>query len=232
MIYVCSSLSCKVLLRGGPFNLEFLAISVFVESSTIHFCKKFCIFLFYRPPSSSVSIFDNLCTTLQIINPAYVSNFLLIGDFNVDFCNPNHFMYSHLIDLLCSFSLTQVVPSFTHESPRGSRTLIDLALLADVLNLLRCLTVPSLSLSDHLGVSIVLKCNSSRRSTPTTFRRVWMYHNADFSQAPDIIRQTAWDSLLSDDLDHSTELWTKKFLDIMKECIPHRDLSLKRCNLP
>ena len=132
MIYVCSSLSCKVLLRGGPFNLEFLAISVFVESSTIHFCKKFCICLSYCPPSSSVSIFDNLCTTLQIINPAYFSNFLLIGDFNVDFCNPNHFMYSHLIDLLCSFSLTQVVPSFTHESPRGSRTLIDLALLADV----------------------------------------------------------------------------------------------------
>ena len=81
-------------------------------------------------------------------------------------------------------------------------------------------------------MSIVLKCNSSRRSTPTTFRRVWMYHNADFSQASDIIRQTDWDSLLSDDLDHSTELWTKKFLDIMKECIPHRDLSLKRCNLP
>ena len=40
MIYVCSSLSCKVLLRGSPFNLEFLAITVFVESSTIHFCKK------------------------------------------------------------------------------------------------------------------------------------------------------------------------------------------------
>ena len=58
------------------------------------------------------------------------------------FENPNHFMYSRLIDLLCSFLLTQVVPSFTHESPRGSRTLIDLALLADVLNLLSCLTVP------------------------------------------------------------------------------------------
>ena len=38
-------------------------------------------------------------------------------------------MYSHLIDLLYSFSLPQVVPSFTHESPRGSRTLIDLTCL-------------------------------------------------------------------------------------------------------
>ena len=104
-------------------------------------------------------------------------------------------------------------------------------MLADVSNLLSCLTVPSLSLPDHLIVSTVLKCNSSRRSTQTTFRHVWMYHNADFSQTSDIIRQTDWGSLCSDDLDHSTELWTNKFL-IMKECILHRDLSLKRCNLP
>ena len=108
----------------------------------------------------------------------------------IERCNPTHFMYSHLIDSLCSFSLTQVVPSFTHESPWGSRTLIDLALLADVSNLLSCLTVPPLSSSDHLGVSIVLKCSSSRRSVSTTLRCVWMYHNADFSQVPDIIRQT------------------------------------------
>ena len=104
-------------------------------------------------------------------------------------------------------------------------------MLADVSNLLSCLTVPPLSLPDHLIVSIVLKCNSSRRSTQTTFRHVWMYHNAAVSQASDITRQTDWGSLCSDDLDHSTELWTKKFL-IMKECILHRDLSLKRCNLP
>ena len=50
----------KVLLQGGPHNLEFLALSV--TSTSI--ANKFCICLFYRPLSSHVSIFDNLCTTL------------------------------------------------------------------------------------------------------------------------------------------------------------------------
>ena len=40
------------------------------------------------------------------------------------------------------------------------------------------------------------------------------------------------DSQLSDDFDCSTELWTMKFLDRMKECIYHRNLSLKTKNLP
>ena len=37
-----------------------------------------------------------------------------------------------------------------------------------------------------------------------------------------------WDSLLSDDVDLSTELWTRKFLEILEECIPHRDLKRRR----
>ena len=48
---------------------------------------------FYRPPSSPVSIFDNLCTTLQLVNPAQFSRFLLIGDFNVNFYNKEHYFF-------------------------------------------------------------------------------------------------------------------------------------------
>ncbi len=37
-----------------------------------------------------------------------------------------------------------------------------------------------------------------------------------------------WDSLLSDDVDLSTELWKRKFLEIMEECVPQRDLKRRR----
>ena len=90
-LFVHSSLSCHVLLTGGPFELEFISLSVLSQSS---FCK-FCICLFYRPPSSPVYIFDNLCTTLQILNPVVFRNFLLLGDFNVDICNQTSYLYSH-----------------------------------------------------------------------------------------------------------------------------------------
>ena len=85
---VVASLLCSVLLQGGPHGLEFLSLSIVLQP----LFTKFCLCLFYRPPSSSVSIFDNLCTTLQIVNPAIFSTFVFLGDFNVNFCNPEHFL--------------------------------------------------------------------------------------------------------------------------------------------
>ena len=64
LIYVHNMFSYKLLIEGGPFNLEFLSISV-----TSPFLNSvLCICLFYRPPSSSVCIFDHLLYTLQLLN--------------------------------------------------------------------------------------------------------------------------------------------------------------------
>ena len=176
--------------------------------------------LFYRPPSSSVSIFNNLCTTLQMVNPAQFSTFLLLGDFNVNFYKPQHHLFSHVNDILYSFSLVQVVPSFTHVSPNGSTSLIDLALLSDTSCLQSCTTLLPLSSSDHLGLSLSIKWKNSTNPTYSKSRHIWIYKDADFSKACDLIQATNWDSTLSDDVDLSTELWTRKFLEIMEECIP------------
>ena len=47
---------------------------------------KLCIGVFYRPPSSSAVIFDLLCDSLsQHVYQSYFSNFVIVGDFNVDF---------------------------------------------------------------------------------------------------------------------------------------------------
>ena len=101
LMYIHDLLSYKVLVEGGPFNLEFLATSVTAQ----FFTASFCICLFYRPPSSPVHIFDDLCNTLCQIIPFSFSTFLLIGDFNVNFFNTSHFLYSHILDILYTFSL-------------------------------------------------------------------------------------------------------------------------------
>ena len=139
-----------MLLQGGPNKLKLLSVSI-VHTS---FVNRLCVCPFYRPPSSPVSIFDDLCTTLHIVNPAQFSNFLLIGDFNVNFCNQEHYLFSYVSDILYSFSLCQVVPSYTHISPNGTKSLIDLALLWNTEHLQHCTTIPPLSTSDHLGISL------------------------------------------------------------------------------
>ena len=147
-IYVHSFLSCNVILQGGPFGLELLSLSI---SSHLTSCK-FCSCLFYHPLSSPVSIFDNLCTTLQIVNPARFHSFVLLGDFNVNFVNKDHHLFTHVSDILYTFSLTQVVPSYTYISPTGSPSLIEYALLSDTQLLVDCATKLFLH-SQHLTTS-------------------------------------------------------------------------------
>ena len=56
LIYVHTALTTEIIYQG-PLNLEFLAISV--QSSV----NKFCISLFYRPPSSPRQVMDDLYTS-------------------------------------------------------------------------------------------------------------------------------------------------------------------------
>ncbi len=56
------------------------------------------------------------------------------------------------------------------------------------------------------------------------FTRIQIFH--------ELIQATNWNSLLCDDVDLSTEQWTKKFLEIMEECVPQLDLKKRRNLLP
>ena len=63
------------------------------------------------------------------IDSSYFSNFVLLGDFNIDFCNPNLPLYSKLTIVLCNY-LTQVVQGATHSSTGGKESLLDIALVS------------------------------------------------------------------------------------------------------
>ena len=169
-----------------------------------------------------MSIFEDLCSTLHILGPVKYSRFLLLGDFNVDFCNEDCYLFSYITDILFLFSLTQVVPSYTHVSPNGNTSLIDLALLSDTNDLNHCCTIPPLSNSD-LGITISLKWIANTKHYSKS-RCVWLYGNADFNKACHIINATDWNSIITDEINKSTEQWTEKFLSIMEECIPRANI--------
>ena len=133
IMYVHSLLCPKILLAGHK-NLELLIISISPQNSS---CKV-CVSLFYRPPSSNLEFFDNLCLVLQSLNPSVYNSFVLLGDFNVNYFCTHSLLYKRLSDCLSPFSLCQVVSSATHRSSRGTTSLIDLAFVPNLSQVSSC----------------------------------------------------------------------------------------------
>ena len=175
LVYVHSSITYNAVLLCGHANLELIVVSLLRNNF------KLCLSVFYRPPSSPSSIFDTLCNTLLSIDHAYFSNFVILGDFNVNF-EPSHHLYSHLSDFMTSFSLTQVVDSPTHFSPSGEPSRIDLVFVSNLNCLSTCSVIPQLANSDHLGLLVNLKHHSTS-CIPPYCRCVWRYHQSDFERA-------------------------------------------------
>ena len=97
---------------------------------------------------------DSLHTCLYDANVYSFSNFVLLGDFNVNINNPSHPLFSNLCSMLDSFSFEQVVTEPTHTSPLGNSSLIDLVMISNPSLLSSCTVIPPLGSSDH-----IVECN-------------------------------------------------------------------------
>ena len=215
-MYIKDLFSFRVLLQSGPYNLF---LSVLFSN---HQSSNTCVSLFYRPPSSTVSIFDHLFYTLQSF---YFSTFLLLGDFNVNFCcNSSDYLITSIILYIASPLHRLCHP--THVHPNGSKSLIDLAFLSDSSKIFRCEIISPLGSSDHHGISLVLNQQPSRRNGRP--RLVWIYSQADFNKARHLIRETDWDNLLKGTIDERALLCQQTYLEIMEKCIPRKILPKNR----
>ena len=113
----------------------------------------------------------------------------------------------------------------TNTSPNGIQSLIDLAILSDVSQLIEC---NPLSNSDHSSIEIKLKTWNSWPTSANHKRQVRNYKNADFNRACKVIDSVGWDSILTDDIDSSLFSWQQRFMSIMEECIPHTTVTSDR----
>ncbi len=160
------------------------------------------------------------------------SNFVLIGDFNVDVSNSLHPMFKRVCNILDSFCLSQIVSGHTHVSPGGNSSLIDLALTTPPSQLKHCSIIPPLANSDHNGLDLEIMWKASPSRTCSR-RTVWRYTHAEFSKACDLISETDWNAIIcEDDIKKSWIQRQESFLSIMERCIPKKILPPKRRNLP
>ena len=212
------------MLLSGPNELEFLAVSLCTSNTN----RKHCVALLYRPPSCPVSFFDNFCSALHFLNPSQFSSFVLLGDFNIDFCS-THPYFCKLQSVTQPFSLSQVVTTPTHLNSNGNHTIIDLVFVSHEQQISDCSVIAPLANSDHCGLRVTLSWKMPQRMTPMRPRTVWRYKDANFAKARDMINAINWSSVLPmDNPDTAAMVWQNKFLDIMDECIPAQRLPRRR----
>ena len=135
MMYVHSSLAVHS--HACIIDAELLIVSV----SLSKFSPKFCIALYYRPPSAGVDSFDCLSS----------SKFILVGDFNVNFLCAHSHLYTNLMYSLSPFNLIQVVESGTRANQHNV-SLLDLIFVSVASFLYTCSALPPLGNSDHSGL--------------------------------------------------------------------------------
>ena len=127
-----------------------------------------------------------------------------------------------------TFSLSQVVPSYTHVAPNGHLSLIDLALLSNPAQVALCNTISPLGTSDHLGIELLLKVHSTNPSQRCVTRKVWQFENADFDKANELIAAAKLEEFPCDDINERVKLWQETFMAIMHKCVPTKTLGKRR----
>ena len=143
-------------------------------------------------------------------------------------------MQSHLHSIRDKLNLHQVVSGPTR-STISTDTLIDLAYLSDPSMLTSCTIEPPLDGSDHNLLCLDL-CLSPPRQKKVG-RRVWLYKQADFESANNLLLSTPSNIIQDNDVDNFWVKWRDLFLTTMNSCIPSKNISSTRslpyinCNL-
>ena len=115
-----------------------------------------CLSVFYRSPSSAPETLDVVCDYFNSIDSAQYTNFVFIGDFNIDMSTCSHPQFHKLNNIMSTYNLSQMVTEHTHVHHNGTKSTIDLLFVSDPHLVRSCLTIPPISNSDHLGLQINL----------------------------------------------------------------------------
>ena len=146
---------------------------------SVHRCAPICVAVIYRPPSSSVQFFDAVTEVLCELNIVTFSNFIFVGDFNIDYNNSNCSYFCKLQCILSSFVLSQMVESVTRSS---SNSLLDLVLVSNPTGV-NCSLLSPLANSDCSGLLVSYSIFQHACSSSSVSRLVWDYKKANFLKA-------------------------------------------------
>ena len=168
-------------------------------------------------------MFDSLLDVIYVVNPFQFSQFVIVGDFNVNMMVCSSYN-SYIVSFCSHFNLLQVVVDCTYVRADGYQSLLDLVFVSDPDHVLECSTIPPLANSDHYGIFFRLSCPIQAKQIRPK-REVWRYAHMELDRACIMLQSLDLDLIFaSDDVDECWRCWKQSFLGIMEECIPRATL--------
>ena len=156
-------------------------------------------------------------------------NIVITGDLNSDLFKAQN---NKLIEILNIFNLRNVIDKPTRVTNHNS-TLLDPIILSDTLSYFISDVLPTPSnISDHDAPIIFLECPTT--ITRSYKREIWIYEKVDKVKFSEKMDDVDWNALLPDnkDVDELSGIFTETFLNIARECIPTKLVTIRSSDKP
>ena len=186
--------------------------------------------LFYRPPNSDLIYNTTMEDSIHLAVDTGINDIIITGDFNLNMYNSQS--ARKINDLCYQFSLTQVINEPTHFTEHFS-SLIDLMLVSNPNHvILNGVGDPFLGqdLRYHCPIFGIFKfCRPIRRSFT---RHIWRYEQGNYDLLKEMASSTDWNALHNSDINVYAKRLIDKILEISKDSIPNKIVTLRPSDPP
>ena len=225
IVYVKKNIIFNVREEFADNELEMLVLEIEREKQ-----KPLLICVWYRPPNSKPSLFDNVNDAFDKFESMDL-DIILLGDLNCDVSSKNPNIHTkRLIELAENYRLTQLIDKPTRVT-QASSTTIDLIFTSDS-NKVNFSDVVQVGLSDHYMV--VLSWGRTKRNKSdhkyVISRAVNKMDVDNFKK--DLSNQTWADVLTENDAVKAYKKWMSTFRSIIDKYAPLKKRRVRQKNVP
>ena len=220
-LYVSNTLVAKRQVELEVDEQEILCVEICTGKIRLLVC------VCYRPPNANVSFWDDLQSSLDLANQAGFDNIILIGDLN---SHPGTYNGNKLEFLSASNNLKILIKEPTRITSTTS-TILDQIIVSDHLQTNTTIVGPHIDTSDHCEISCYLNVFIPNQNAYK--RIIWDYTNADWDGFNASIRSYDWNICWDhNNINRSAELWTNSFLNLARQHIPNKTITVRPWDKP
>ncbi len=127
-------------------------------------------------------------------------------------------------------SLKNIITSATRETATTSTLLDPIIVNQDQIILKSDVLTVSPNISDHKATCVIIPAESLYNNSYK--RTVWNYKRADFAKFNELMLNTDWTILSNGSVDDASNIFTSKFIELAKQCIPCSQVTVRPNDKP